>query len=97
METVNIQSHHISEVASTFMSATSPLNVVATFRSAVINLAMSDEKMSCRITPRSTRCLIASVDFEGNPSDEAVSDGEVAETQPYLERIATDTKELDEE
>jgi hypothetical protein len=40
---------------------------------------------------------MASVDFEGNPSDEAVSDGEEMETQLYLERIVTDTKELEEE
>jgi hypothetical protein len=34
---------------------------------------------------------MASVNFEGSLSDEAVSDGEVTETQPYIERIVTDT------
>jgi hypothetical protein len=37
------------------------------------------------------------VDFEGNPRDETVSDGETRETQLYLERIVTDTEELEEE
>jgi hypothetical protein len=37
------------------------------------------------------------VDFEGNPRDETVSNGEATETQLYLERIVTDTKKLEEE
>jgi hypothetical protein len=41
--------------------------------------------------------VIASVDFESKPGDEAVSDGEVTETQLYLGRRVTDRKELGEE
>jgi hypothetical protein len=95
-ETVNSQSLHIAQVVSTFMSAASPLNVVATFWNAGINLAIADEELICRITPKSARCLVASVEFVSNPSDEAVSDGEVSETQPYLEQIVTDTKEVEQ-
>jgi hypothetical protein len=40
---------------------------------------------------------MASVDLNGHRRDETVSDGEGTETQPYLERIATDTEELEEE
>jgi hypothetical protein len=36
------------------------------------------------------------VDLEGNPSDEAMSDGEVTEAQLYRERIVTETKEFEE-
>jgi hypothetical protein len=81
MKTVDSQSLHIAQVVSTFMSAASPFNVVATFRNAGINLAIADEKLICRITLRGGRCLMASVDFKGNPNDEAVSDGEATETQ----------------
>jgi hypothetical protein len=45
METVNIESLHIAQVVSTFMSAASPLNVIVTFRNAGINLAIADEKL----------------------------------------------------
>jgi hypothetical protein len=79
------------------MSAASPLNVVATFQNAGINLAITDGKLMCRITPRSAQCLMASVDFEGNRRNETVSDGEATETQLYLERIVTDAEELEEE
>jgi hypothetical protein len=97
MQTVTIQSLHIAQVGSTFMSAGSPLNVLATFQNAGITVAIANEKLICRITLRRTRRLMASVDFEGNPGDEPVSDGEVTETQLYLERIVIDTKELEEE
>jgi hypothetical protein len=43
METVNIASLHIAQVVRIFMSAASPLNVIATFRNAGINLAIADE------------------------------------------------------
>jgi hypothetical protein len=49
------------------------------------------------MTSRSARYLISSVDFEGNPRDETVSDGEATETRPYLEEIVTDTEEPEEE
>jgi hypothetical protein len=78
------------------MSAASFLNVVAAFRNARINLAIPDEVLICRIAPGRARCLIASVDFEGNPRNETVSDGQATETQLYLERIVTDTEELEE-
>jgi hypothetical protein len=96
-ETVGIQSLHIAEVLRPFMPAACPLNVVATFGNAGISLAIADEKLICRITPRSARGLMASVDFEGNPSDETVSDDKAMETQLYLDRIATDIEELEEE
>jgi hypothetical protein len=97
MERVNTQSLHIAQVASTFMSAASSLDVVASFRNAGISQAIAYEKLTCRITPRSARCLTASVDFESNPMDETVSDGEATETLLYVERIDTDTEELEEE
>jgi hypothetical protein len=96
MKTVNIQSLHIAQVVSTFMSAASPLNVMAMLRNARINPAIADETLICGITARTARCLMASMDFECNPSDEAASDVEVTETQLYLQRIVTDTKELEE-
>jgi hypothetical protein len=79
------------------MSVASPLNVFAAFQNAGINLAIADEKSTCRITPRSGRCLMASADVERQPSDEAVSGGEGTEAQLYLEGIVTDTEELEEE
>jgi hypothetical protein len=85
METVNIQSLDIAQAVSTFMSVASHLHVVATFGNSGINLAIANEKLIYRITPRSAQCLMASVDFEGKPRDETVSDGEAAETQLYLE------------
>jgi hypothetical protein len=97
MERVNIQSFPIAQVVTAFMPAASPLNVIATFRNVGINLVIADEKLICRITPRSALCLMTSVDFEGNPRDATVSDAEATETQPYLERIVTDTEELEEE
>jgi hypothetical protein len=97
VERVNIHSFHIAQVVSTFMSAVSPLNVIATSRNAGINLAITNEKLICLRTPRSARCLMAPVDFEGNPRDETVSDSEATETQPCLERIVTSTEELEEE
>jgi hypothetical protein len=97
MGRVKIQSLHIAQVVSTFMSGSRLIVVVATFRNAGINLAIADEKLICKITPGSARCLIASVDFEGNPRDETVSDGEARETQLYLERIVTGTEKLEEE
>jgi hypothetical protein len=45
MKTVNIESLHIAQAASTFVSAASPLNVAAMFRNARINLAIADEKL----------------------------------------------------
>jgi ADP-ribosylglycohydrolase len=79
------------------MSAASPLNVIATSRNAGINLAIANEKLICRITHRSARSLMASVDFEGNPMGKTVPDGEAMKTQLYLERITADTEELEEE
>jgi hypothetical protein len=79
------------------MSAASLVNVIATFRNAGINLAIAGEKLICRLAPRSARCLMTSVDFESNPRDETVSDGEATETQLYPERIVTDREELEEE
>jgi hypothetical protein len=40
---------------------------------------------------------MASVDSEGNPMGRTVSDGEAMKTQLYLERIAADREELEEE
>jgi hypothetical protein len=60
-------------------------------------LGITDEELTCRIIPRGAPCLMTSVDFEGNPRDETVSDSEAMETQLYLERIVTDTEELEEE
>jgi hypothetical protein len=97
MAPVNIESLHIAQAVSTFTSAASPFNVLATFRNAGINLAIADEKLICQTSPRSARCLMASVDVEGNSRDETVSSGEATETQLYLERIVTDTAELEEE
>jgi hypothetical protein len=76
MITVNIQSLNIAYVVITFMSAASPLNVVATVRNAGINRPIADEKLISRIAPRTAQYLMTSVDFEGNPRDETVSDGE---------------------
>jgi hypothetical protein len=45
MDTVNVESLHIPRIVITFMSAASPLNVIATFRNAGINLAIADEKL----------------------------------------------------
>jgi hypothetical protein len=97
MERVTIESLRTAQFVSTFMSAASPLNVITTLRNAGITLAIADEKAICWITPRSAGCLMASVDFEGNPRDERVSDGEATETRVYLERIVIDTEELEEE
>jgi hypothetical protein len=97
MVTINIESLRVAQVVSTFMLAASLLNAVAAFRNPGIDLAIADEKLTFRISPGSAQCLMASVDFEGNPKDETVSDGEVTATQPYLERIVTDTEELEEE
>jgi hypothetical protein len=97
MEGINIQSFHFAHVVSGFMSAACPLNAMATFRNAGISLAIADEKLICWVLPRSAPCLMASVYFEDNQLDETVSGGEATETQPYLERILTDTEELEEE
>jgi hypothetical protein len=58
------------------MSAASPLAVVVALRNTRINLAIADEKSIYQITPRTARCLMASLAFEGNLRDETVSDGE---------------------
>jgi hypothetical protein len=67
------------------MSAASPLDLIATFRNAGINLAIADEKWICRMASRSARRLMTSVDFERNPRDEIVSVGEATHAQLYLE------------
>jgi hypothetical protein len=61
METVDIQSLHIAKDVNAFMPAVSALHVVATFRNAGIKLAIADEKLISRITPRSAKHCQADV------------------------------------
>jgi hypothetical protein len=96
LETVDIKWLHVAQVIGTLVPTTSLFNVVATFRNAGINLAIADEKLICLIIPRGARCLIAPVDLEGNPGDEAMPDGDVTEAQLYRERIVTETQELED-
>jgi hypothetical protein len=52
METVNVQSNHVTHVVSAFMSADSPLNVIGTFLTSGIAPRRGEyEKLSCRISP----------------------------------------------
>jgi hypothetical protein len=67
------------------------------FWNAGINLVTAKDKLIFRTSPRSAQYLMAPVDFKVNPSGELAFDGKVTETPPYLERIFTDTKELEEE
>jgi hypothetical protein len=81
MEAVNVQSSHIAQVVSVFMSAASPINVVATFRSAGITLALGEDgKLYCRVSPHEARCLLS-------PPEPVVTKKatEVVETRLYLE------------
>jgi hypothetical protein len=55
METVNVQSSHIAQVVSAFMSASSPLNVVGTFLSAGIALSLDAGADFSAVLPGSTR------------------------------------------
>jgi hypothetical protein len=90
IEAVNIQSIHVAQVVNTFMSAACPINAVAAFRNAGINLAITDDKLVCRITPESARCLVRPVNTEmESPGGETESDGEQMELQVFLEAVVT--------
>jgi hypothetical protein len=98
METVNIQSSHIGQVVSAFMSASSPSNVVGTFRSAGIVLFLGlDLKLYCHVSPEQARCLI----MRFIPSEEtAPTEDEVEEAEEnlYLEHCAeTKAEEIQSE
>jgi hypothetical protein len=60
MDSVNVQSQHIAQVVSSFMSAASPVNIVGTFRSAGIALILaSDGSLRCQVCPERARCLLS--------------------------------------
>jgi uncharacterized membrane protein (DUF4010 family) len=100
METNNVQSSHFTQVVSAFMSASSPVNVVATFRNAGIVLFLGPQHMLYyRVSPAQARCLI--IGFI--PIEEtATTDAEVEEeeTKIYLEHytevVAEETTEEEE-
>lgn len=88
METVNVQSRHIAEVVSSFMSAASPMNVVGTFASAGITLTLSPEgRPLCRVCPERARCLLFPIE---RMEVEIPTDAEVEEIERdlYVERCA---------
>jgi hypothetical protein len=49
------------QAADGFMSVASPLNIVPTFRNAEIDLGFIEGELVCRITPKSTQCLMAAM------------------------------------
>jgi hypothetical protein len=81
MENVNVQSAHIAQVVSAFMSASSPLNVVGTFLSAGIALSLgAGGRFFCRVARERARCLLAPFDPVSEPRPtEAETGGHEAE------------------
>jgi hypothetical protein len=98
MENVNIQSTHIAQVVSSFMSAASPLNVVGTFRRAGIRMRLdSDGRLVCIVSPEDARCLLEVIhpDREPVPTEEET---EAEEIDLYIEHCAENVpSEIDAE
>jgi hypothetical protein len=86
METVNVQSSHIAQVVSAFMSASSPLNVVGTFLSAGIALSLdAGGRLFCRVAREHARCLFAPFDPVAEPGP-TEAEAEANETELYIEQ-----------
>jgi hypothetical protein len=88
METVNIQLNHMTQVASAFMSASYPLNVIGMFRSTGIMLwLVRDGNLIPRVSSERTRCLIIgfSLHEEIVPIENKIGK---AQTEPYFEHCA---------
>jgi hypothetical protein len=90
METVHIQSLHVAKIVSAFISAASPLNIVAAFQSAVINLIIADRKVVCQMTPRNAGCLMVSLNLALDHGDGVELDDQETEAQLYLESVRED-------
>jgi ADP-ribosylglycohydrolase len=97
MDAIKIQSAHIVQAASAFMSVAAPLNIVATFRNTEIDLWITERKLVCRITPRSAECPMAPVHLAIAVDREAEPDDEDTEGQLDLEQIVADIAGLEDE
>jgi hypothetical protein len=84
-------------VASAFISAAAPLNTVASFRNAEIDLGIADGKLVGRITPKSAGCLMAPVHLAVVVDPEVKPDDEETEVRLYLEQNVADMSPLDHE
>jgi hypothetical protein len=99
MKTVSVQSSHIARVVSAFLSASSPLDIIRTFRSAGIMLCLvSDEKLFCRVSPEPARCLIAGFSpwEETTPSEDEIGQakaGPVSNIVPTLSQKRSHPKQ----
>jgi hypothetical protein len=78
METVNVQSKHIAQVVCAFLSAATPLNIVASFRNAGIGLVVDQDMVRCQVQPNSARCLLHPLEPPGVeiPDEDAGADME---------------------
>jgi hypothetical protein len=88
IDILNVQLMHIAQLASTFMSASSPLNIVGMFRSVGIMLwPAPDETLFCRVSSERARCLI--IGFSPHEETVAIEDEiEQFETELYFEHCA---------
>lgn len=69
IDSMNVQSAHITEVVGSFMSAASLPNVVGTFRVAGIALTLQDRKVVCHAEPENARRVFAPVIVPARDND----------------------------
>jgi hypothetical protein len=98
LDSVNIQSRHIAQVVSTFMSAATPINIVKTFGLSGIALILDDGILRCQVRPDMARRVLVPFEVPVPGCGEvegAISDDE--EIQAFGEDMAELLYDMDEE
>jgi hypothetical protein len=99
LDSVNIQSRHIAQVVSSFMSAASPLNIVKTFGMSGIGLIVDDEGiLRCLVQPDKARRLLIPISVQipdpGTTADDTSDDQEI---RAFTEEVSDLLFSLEEE
>jgi hypothetical protein len=58
VEALDIQTHHVAHMVCAFLWTAAPLNVIASFRKARINVAVDENLFCCIVIPCLARCLL---------------------------------------
>jgi hypothetical protein len=99
LDAVNIQTKHIAQVVSSFMSAATPLNIVKTFGLSGIGLMIDDEGiLRCQVRPQEAKRLLMALTIPipgcDGVEDEASDDEEI---RAFEEEMAELLYDIDDE
>jgi hypothetical protein len=98
LDSVNVQSRHIAQLVSAFMSAATPVSIVEKFRFSGICLICDDDVLRCQVRSNKARCVLVpfGASFPGC-GDQGEMSSDEEEIRAFGEDVAELLYDLDDE